>query len=869
MPSRRQSRVQAPNAIVGAARRVHINRSAELEEMRMRATAEWQRLAWHFYDDIAEIKFGYNYFASVASRIRLYVGYQDEASDTPTPIGDVMGVSRSFVTAARYELSKLDQGVGGQADLVRRAILNYLVTGEWYLVGHNDSWSIRSISELHFEVGNRIRLQTSQQNSGRSAHTYLPESAYVARAWRPSPEYFDDAESALKGVRGPASELLLLARIIRASAQSRLNAGILYVADELRFQRSSDPTGAGPTRDVDPFEEELEIALTEPIGASDSPSEIMPMIVRGPAEFAASGITKVDLSRGFDKTVVERHDQTLQRVLNGIDIPKDLVTGLANVRYSNGKIITEDLLKSHVEPYILLLCEALTSSFLRTRMEARGYDPQLVKKLVVWYDPSEVVTRPDRSEDADKGYERMLISGSTWRRAHGFSDSDKPTDEEIAQRIALSGSVAPSTTLDFLRQLAPDLVKEAEKLAQESFGDPELATNGQPHTGAPTIDVTPDDENDATIPAAPSPAAQPSIAPEADPPEGSPAPVEAMSANDARAEQVMDILHAISAAAAAKSQPDPVVRERTRKLERTLEVERRLRESLFVHLNDVVHRSLERAGARTVSKIRNSDIKSLATDVPIECVFSVVPETRLQEFALDPRKLVEDTLAKARNSFVKLITEAQDQGWRALGPEVFEQMKPRQAGLLDRAWDWVIKQLTTLAAKFLKNPNKGGNYVPMTVIRDATSLAGGGEILSDDVKNAGPIGSGKAILSATVLDATGWEFSNRFRWVYGVSENSYQPHLRLDDTVFDSWSAKELATPDAEQWPYVTHHYPGDHDGCRCDWLPEVLDPKQVNAPVRGQTWDDAPLAASIAANGSSVVSSNGSGHNVRTDDRK
>jgi hypothetical protein len=79
-------------------------------------------------------------------------------------------------------------------------------------------------------------------------------------------------------------------------------------------------------------------------------------------------------------------------------------------------------------------------------------------------------------------------------------------------------------------------------------------------------------------------------------------------------------------------------------------------------------------------------------------------------------------------------------------------------------------------------------------------------------------------------------FGRRYRWVYGISENHFEPHLALDGQVFESWQAGSLAAPDAGQWPFTSHYYPGDHDGCRCDWLPEVIDVAATNRAEKGDT---------------------------------
>lgn len=815
--------VTQPNAIVGAARRVHIDNRSEVERLRERGVHLEQTLAWRYYDKIGEIKTAYNYFAAVASRVRLHVGYQNDVSNAPAPIGDVGNIPRSLVVAARQELDKLNMGRGGQPNLIRSFVLNLLVPGECYLVGVDDKWQIRSTSELVFEADGRVRVVESR-NDSRREEKYLPANAFVARIWRTHPQYSDDADSALMGMLEDCSELLMTARLIRASGKSRLNAGLLYVADELRFQRAADPgTTADPAPDVDPFEEELTLALTEPIGETDSPSEVMPLIVRGPADLSENGIKKFDLSRSISEVDIKRFKQLVERILQNLDIPSELVTGMQNVRYSNARTISEDFLKAYIEPMILIICEGLTTVFLRPLLLARGFDPQFVKNVHVWYDPSEVVTRPDRSEDADKGYERRLVSSRTWRRAHGFSESDAPTLEEIIQRIALEGTLPQEATIEFLRLVAPDAVAKIEQLAGRSL----TPTPQPPGPKPPAVEQAPATaDNPAPV----------------EPPEGhlpggvNGRPPGRLAVQSERLDLV-SLFQSMTAAGAL--QTSAIVQDRTRRLERALEVERRLRESMFVQLNDVVQRSLERAGARTVSKTVRKDagLRVALSAVPMEEAYSAVPADRLEEFGLsDATDLVRDTIEKAKGRYFALVKNMQDQGWLALGGDVLDARRETQDNDLERSWSWLSGKLVSLATTFLRHPKTRGHYVSMDVVRDAAALAGGGQLdpgapADSGVPQSNPIDSGRAILGGVTLEATGWSFGDRYRWIYGVSENQFEPHVRLDNMVFDSWTGKTLASNSPDEWPYVTHHFPGDHGGCRCDWLPEVIDP----VPAEGE----------------------------------
>lgn len=814
-----------PNAIVGAARRVHLDRRDEVERLRERSTTAWQRAAWKHYDAIGAIKYGFNYFAAVASRVRLYAGYQDEASDVPVPIGQIGNLSRSLVSASRQELRKLDRGRGGQPNLIRSSVLNLLVPGECYLVGASNAWSIRSTSELRFESDDRIRLVLTSQGSQRLG-TYLPDDAFVARIWRTHPEYSDDADSSLKGVQDDCAELLLLSRLIRSSARSRLNAGLLYVADELRFQRSSDLPQTAPQPNVDPLEEELTVALTEPIGETDSPSEVVPMLVRGPYQFK-DGIVTVDLSRTFDETVIKRHDQIFNYILNGLDLPKDIITGFQNVRYSNAREITTDMYRAHVEPMVLIICEALTTVFLRPRLIARGYDPRYVERVHVWYDPSGVLVKPDRSEDADKGYTRLLISGDTWRRAHGFSPSDAPTDEEIARRIALAGSVAPTTTFDFLRLIAPELVLKAESLARDAFDAASQETTPdtyvQPETPVtapqPNLETSPDGRT--------TPAARPE--PKDDVAHGPMPP-------SAHVLAVFDTIRAITAAASQTNGAqvngaqrngahvasghdngsEHVVRDRTLRLNRALDLERRLREGLFTYLNETVHRALERAGARVVSKIRNDhELKSLVSNVPMTSVFARVPDDRRASLKLDESELVRDTIERAHDGYVNLVLNAQRRGWRVLGSDVVSALSKAQGARVESSWRWLVPLLVSYAALRLREPHDEVVLVDLSTIRQAMSRAGG--VIDPDVAPE-LAHSGRAIITDDALDATCWQF-NGYRWVYGANDvETFAPHLALDDTTFPDWESERLSND--KPWPAIRYFYPGDHDGCRCDALP-------------------------------------------------
>jgi hypothetical protein len=81
--------------------------------------------------------------------------------------------------------------------------------------------------------------------------------------------------------------------------------------------------------------------------------------------------------------------------------------------------------------------------------------------MTIWYDPSEVVSKPDPAESATAGYDRFLLSGNAWRQAHGFSDADAPNGVEMARRVALEKTqVTPELAQILMEKLFPNLLKE-------------------------------------------------------------------------------------------------------------------------------------------------------------------------------------------------------------------------------------------------------------------------------------------------------------------------------------------------------------------------------------------------------------------------
>ena len=526
----------AVRSLTAAATQVRLNDKGEAEKFRNRRMAQssgWQTEAWEYYDAIGEVKYAFNLVASVISRIRLYAAIVEDPSEAPKAVRMSSIIPLDLATAAERALSRLDSAYGGQAGLLRDVALNLSVTGECYLIqspslaGHGvpESWDIRSVDELSIDSkGNYVIAGRREYQAGNSTTNpaqrgliKLPNTAFVGRIWRAHPRFSDEADSSLKGMLDLCAELLLLNRTFRATARSRLNAGALYLPDGLSVASTPDPNYpyedadgiyAEPTPEelADEFEDQLIDAMTTPIRDEDSASAVVPLIIRGPAELGDK-IKQFKFERSFDPALAERSDRVLDRILQGLDVPKDIITGLANVKYSNALQIDETLYKTHIEPLMLLIVDAFTVVYLRPYLKANGYADVDVDRLVVWYDPSAVATRNDRAADTDSGFDRMAVSFETWRRAHGFSESDAPSPTELGLRILLQkGMITPELSEAMLAAVAPEIINAARQAQQQSSVGPMPDQLQQMLQGQPGAPAAPE--------AAPEAPAEPPLPPE-------------------------------------------------------------------------------------------------------------------------------------------------------------------------------------------------------------------------------------------------------------------------------------------------------------------------------------------------------------------
>ena len=462
----------APRSITASAERITVQNAA----LQHRTILQWQREAWIAYERVGEIHYGCNMLGGLLSRVRFYGAVRGASNEPPTDVesgGRKPGVNNRLASAVKDLVDDLFKS--DAAGMIRSLVLNICVPGECLFVQlpatdvTPSRWAIRSTAEMTVRGDGTAVLQ-GRRDGGQQ--TLLPPGTFIARIWRRHPQHSMEPDSSLLGIADAIEELLMLQRLVRGATRSRLNAGLLFVPDGVASAVNPKHTAEPPVDEQgDPFDalrasttddpsgkflSDLVETMTKPINDETSAATVVPMLVTGPGDEGAK-IRHVTFERHSDQWLTDRIEKVLERILGGLDMPKEVITGMQHVKYSNAVVIDEGMYKASIEPLALVAADAFTSIYLYPQLRGMGFTEQEISRVVIWYDPSEIVTRPNASDEATQGIGLNVLSGAAWRRVHGYAESDAPSEDERLYKLLdkLTG-LPDQAVVELLRRTFPD-----------------------------------------------------------------------------------------------------------------------------------------------------------------------------------------------------------------------------------------------------------------------------------------------------------------------------------------------------------------------------------------------------------------------------
>ena len=465
------------------------------------ANQDWQEDAWDMLDLVGEQRFLTNTLANRLSQALLYVGRVGDMLDGPEAVEDptIAGV-----------LDALGGSAVGRTQLLRRLAVNLSIAGEGWLVGipsgllpeeHRTQepradwrqgdelflddleWRMLSTSEVSTTAQGTAKLRLAENVTVEAS----PDDLYLIRVWHPHPRRAWEADSPTRSSLPVLRELVGLTMHISAQVDSRLAGAGVFIVPASASKAIKLAAGKAEDSNDDPFTDALIEAMMTPINDRSSAAALVPLVVTVPDE-ATDKFQHIKFDSGLDAEARELRDEAIRRLALGQDAPPELLLGTASMNHWGAWLVREDVVSTHIEPPLALICDALTTQYLRPALESLGVaNPD---EYVVWYDVSHMITRPNRATDAQTLHDKGVLSDEALRVANGFDDTDAPqqvADPAVEVVLRMIGQ-APSLASD--PGIGP-LVEQVRAVLNGAPPPPTVTSPDAPADGPPATDGDP------------------------------------------------------------------------------------------------------------------------------------------------------------------------------------------------------------------------------------------------------------------------------------------------------------------------------------------------------------------------------------------
>jgi hypothetical protein len=827
---RKQQKVRARGSklLTAAATRIDLD-SKEDAQLQRKVRQNWQIQAWTYYDSIPELGFAIEFMAHCAARMRLFVAVLPTTGETGTPV-DIhdpdMQVPPEVVAACDNALRDLGNGRLELSKMMKNLSIQWSIAGEGFLVGIEDdmvpdlfTYSIRSISEVVVNDDQIELREGPMTNQGVLGLVELPDTTMVTRLWNPHPQYRLLAQSRMRALLDTCEDLMILRRMIRAIGRNRLaGRGLLVMPSEAQLPLFNDDddsiNGAG-------WFDEFTNSMVTPIKNEGDASAVVPMVTEMDSAYIKE-IRWIEFTSTFDANASKIRSELLDTLATGLDLPKEVITGMADLNHWTEWAVDANTFRYHIEPHVLELTDVMTVGYMRGYLANANLPEAMLSewlpRILFWHDPTELVTAPDQTTVALNLHDRGVLSNKALLRIAGFSEADAPTPDEYAAWLISKQRTWPANvSLEVLHGIDPGLAV------------PPITTPG-------------------TVPGI-------------DPVKGVIIPVPAPTTPSAPAEALPSLPKGTGDAPAPPKAPLPPTQGpptapggitasgASRLAWSLLSMDRELRARLQVEANREMKRQLEKLGTRLIQKVsKNATLRKKIAMTHHEYVAMMLPDDVVKASGLlTAAGNLNTDWDDLKKKYLALVSATQRQALamtqKSLGSndQAFTQANNANEVNLNKGWNVFKISLDALAVALIHNPDPNmseedvlasldtDSLVPAGVVRSALSVAGGALIssLKEAVFNGASVPIAPAagqpqgvalgstiqnVLTANDSVITGYE------WVHGPTDRPFDPHLDLDGQEFTTFTDDVLQSDGG--WPYVPYYYPGDHDGCLCDAMP-------------------------------------------------
>lgn len=452
-------------SLVAAAAQVQLD-GASVQSLKI-SNQEWQQEAWRLYDISGELRFVATRRGAQLSQVRYYAAQVDEMGAAGDEAQDVKIKALS---------ETMFGGPAAKAEALRLIGIQLFVAGECYIVAESvadaaqDKWFIVSPTDIKKESGS---LKVKKPDG--KWHELRNNTDLVFRVWTPHPKQYDQADSPTRSVLPVLREIERLTMLAFSQIDSRLiSAGLLLLRQGIEFPHDEDKPGG-----IQGLMDMILNAAKASLQGAGSAAGLVPILAEIPGDAdVSSAFAHIKFDTPLTAEIATKLDQAIRRLALGLDAPPEVLLGQGAANHWSAWQISEDEIRTQVEPVALRVADALTEAYFRPALKALNKDPD---KFTLWYDTAPLAVRPNRLDDATKLYDKGVLTSEALVLAGAFDEGDVPSKQQKLEWRVWE-----------LVKLNPQLVSDPE--VQKILGLPAFAPPAQPGMPPPGTDMAPVDE---------------------------------------------------------------------------------------------------------------------------------------------------------------------------------------------------------------------------------------------------------------------------------------------------------------------------------------------------------------------------------------
>jgi hypothetical protein len=458
----------------------------------------WQDELWNYAKSVGEYGSVMDWFAAGCSRMHLVAAIQRPGLREPEPITDPADPAAQLMHRLTINAR------GGETQYLYKWGRHLGTPGVGYFVAYTrdddgvEVFDVKSAKQIRRSTQPFTDPRTGRDVQGRDGRVLLgydvmvgqnewlklPYSQLVGRIYRPDDELDYEPTSWSRAALTTLREIDLLNRHIVATLLSRLVFnGILFIPDEVTFPVNPQFKDA-----PDPFIAELLAVASRGIRDPGSPASAIPFPLRVKSEFIEK-FKHLIIATGIDPKIIEARAAAITNLSKQLPAPPEAMSGKGDLNHWNAWKDSEDNVKMYFGPTMEILAGGHTDVYLHPMLRAAGEPIDRPEgRVICWYDDSDLVVKPDNSENAKSAREVVAIRTDAYLDQLGLDKADRPSKSETRELIltdlARQGLPTPDSYYLLYPEDKPDPVDVATDAAAKS---------GQldPATGRPAIPAGP------------------------------------------------------------------------------------------------------------------------------------------------------------------------------------------------------------------------------------------------------------------------------------------------------------------------------------------------------------------------------------------